>query len=298
MYSFLFALQNFFRNFWLSLVSIVMIFLMLFSLSILSSLNIFFNYSLNFLENKVDLSVYLKNNLTQDEINAFRTEIENLPQVKNVNYLSSEESLEKFKEIHQNDTTILDALNEIGENPFGASMSIKLYNPSDLSLVKNFISEERFANFVQDEDFYNYEEVIAVLENLSKKLKWLMAFLTSIFSLIAILIVFNTIRLGIYARKDELTIMRLVGAKSSFIRVPFLIESCLCVFFAWLINLFVFSSFVKFVDPYLTNFFGQDFVFSQYLGGIFWSFFGLLGIFALILVLLSALAATHRYLKA
>lgn len=297
MYSLIFAFQNFFRNFWLSLISIVMIFLMFFSLSILGSLNILFDYSLSFLESKVDLNIYLKENLSQDEINAFRTEIENLPQVKGIDYLTSQQALERFKTFHQNDPLILEALEELGENPFGASLSLKLEDPAYISVVRDYISQERFDNLIQDQDFYDYQGVVNTLETISSKLKYLVGGLTLLFALIAILTIFNTIRLAIYARRDEITIMRLVGAKSFFIRTPFLIEGCLSAFFAWLINLLVFSSFVNFIDPYLTDFFGQGFVFSQYLQQFFWPLFAFLLVFGFLLVIISGALATHRYLK-
>ena len=297
MYSLVLAFQSFFRNFWLSVVSIVMIFLMLFSLSVLGSLNILFDYSLDFLKNKVDLSIYLKDNLTEDQINSFRTELENLKAVKSVDCLTPEEALEEFKQIHQGDPIIMKALDEVEENPFGASFAIKLVDPSKLPLVVDKISSSQFRNLIQDEGLYNYKEVTEILKDISRKLQWSILAITLFFTLIAILVIFNTIRLGIYSRANEIAIMRLVGAKMSFIRAPFLIEAVLYALFAWLANLAIFSCFIKLIDPYLTNFFGQGFIFSQYFQKFFWPLFGLLGVFSLILVILSGAIAIYRYLK-
>ncbi|MCD6097141.1 permease-like cell division protein FtsX [bacterium] len=296
-YSFILAFQSFFRNFWLSIVSILMIFLMLFSLSIFGVLNILFNYAFTSLEEKVDLNFYLKNDLTLEQISDFKTGIENLPQVKSVSYLSAEDVFEDFKKSNQQDETIAKAIEEIEKNPFGPLLSVKLFDPSQVQEVVDYVSGSEFKDFIQDEDFFDYQSVAEVLTNFSKKLKLFLGSITLFFVLVAGLAIFNTVRLGIYARRDEIAIMRLVGAKASFIRAPFIIESCLYALIAWLINLGIFSYVLKFIDPYLTDFFGSGFVFSEYFQNFYWQFFGILGVFGLILVVFSGLVAIWRYLK-
>lgn len=289
--------QNFFRNFWLSTATIIVMALMLFSISFLVGLNVLGRETVDSLKNKIDLSVYLNPNLTENQINDLKTRLENLPAVTEINFVPPEKALEQFKTKYQKNPLILKSLEELNKNPLGAVLIIKARQSTDYQNILNLLDQEEYKEMIQNKDFLDYEKMISVLNRLTKKIQLVVLGTSAIFVLIAILIVFNTIRLTIYARQEEIKIMKLVGATSWFIRGPFLLESCLYAFSGWLINSVVFLSLVSISQPYLNQFLGTNFNLINYFKENFLFYFGYQLLLVLLLCIISSWAAIKKYLK-
>ncbi|MCH7759172.1 FtsX-like permease family protein [Patescibacteria group bacterium] len=291
------ALQNSFRNPWLSVTSILITFLMLFSISILYGINIIGQQILDSFKNKMDLGIYLKQNVNENTVNLLRSELENLEQVKELRYLTPEQSLKEFEQRHQNNPLILKSLKELEENPLGVTITLKFYDPADYQLALSIIDKPEYTELIQEQDFYDYQKLIQGFNTFTQKISYVGLGMSGFFIFIAILIIFNTIKLGALSRQEEIKIMRLVGGTSWFIRAPFLIESSFYALVAWLLNLGVILLIAFYSNTYIQQFLELDFNLYLHLttkGLIF--LIGLL-IYALIISMIGSSLAIKKYLK-
>ncbi len=293
-----FGLQNFVRNFWLSLVTITIITLSLLSVSILGLITIISQKALDNLEQKIDIGVYLKPKLTERQILDLKSEVESLPGVKAVAYITADEALQKFKEKYQNNEQIGEALILLGVNPLGASLRIKAFSDKDYQTVLDTLENERYQDLIQEARFEDYRQVISGLNELTLKVKRAGIFTSLIFLIIALLVVFNTIRINIYTQREEIEIKRLVGATNAFIRGPFTIESILYALLATLLTALIFCISLRWIDPYVSTLFnGSDFSLTTYFQQYGLIFFGTQFLSATILNILASYVAMRRYLK-
>lgn len=255
------------------------------------------NYSIHTIQNTVDISVYFKIGLAEEQINKIENEVKLDPRVREVTYVSAQQAFDDFKTKHQNDPLITASLNELSENPLPATLHIKANKLDDYPAVAQKFSGQQYQNFI---DKVNFEDNRLIIDRLNKILKFIATFglgLVIVFAIIAVLVIYNTITLTIYNRKEEVEIMRLVGATNWYIRGPFLTESILYSIFATIITtaLFipVFSSvlpkIILYVNPAINNYSSS----LLNLGVLALILFGL----ALVLSVASTLFAIRRYLK-
>lgn len=292
------ALQNSFRDFWLSLASIVIMLLMLFSLSLIYCLNVIGQEILTSFKNRMDLGIYLKQNISETTLNLLMSEFENMDEVKEMRYLNSDQSLEEFKQKHQDDPLILKSLEELKENPLGGTITLKFYEPADYQKALLVIGRQEYQDLIQNQDFHDYQKLIQGFNRFSQKISAVGLGVSGIFIFITILVIFNTIKLGALSRQKQIKIMRLVGATSWFIRAPFLIESCFYALIAWLLNLGVVTAASFFIQPHLQQFLELKFDLLLYLKTDGLTFLISLLIFALFVSIFASSLAIKKYLKA
>ena len=295
-----FAWQNFSRNIWLSLVTIIIIILSLFLINLIIILNILVNQSLNYYKNKVDISVFLKPEVTREQALAIKDELSGNAEIKEIQYESREQSLEKLKERYQNNPLFLESLKELENNPLGETLIIKLRQIEDYSKVISILQSENYNKFIEINFniFSDIKKVINKLDGISQKIYQTELITVAIFGIIIFFLIFNTIRLAIYSHREEIAIMRLVGASSWFIRGPFLLESILYGFFAWLANLVFLFPLLNFIQPYLENFLdGDQFNIFSYFSQNFMPIFGWQLIILIFIGVFSSFIAVHKYLK-
>ena len=168
-----------------------------------------------------------------------------LEQVKKVDYISSEDAYNTFVTAHEGDQ-YMEALSLIGSNPFLPALRIQTKEPSQYKEVSEYLTKDEYKDLISEVNDSKRGVMIEKLSGLTKSVQVLGLFFTFILSLIAIIITFNTLRLSIYSQKEEIEIMRLVGARNSFIRGPFLVQGGLCGFFASVIS-FMLSTIVLFI---------------------------------------------------
>jgi cell division transport system permease protein len=270
---------------------------MLFSLSFLSIINILAQETLNSFKDKFDLSVYFKQNVDENQINLFRSELENMVEVKEVHYITPQQALEQFKSKHQ-DVLTQKSLEELNDNPLSSAITIKLRDPNDYNTVFNVTQKPEFSALIQDQDFYDYQQIMDAFNKFNKKIHYVGWAFSGLFVFIAILVIFNTIKLGIWAQEKEIKIMRLVGATSWFVQGPFLFEGFLYGFIAWILNALIIIPLITYAQPYIKQFFELDFSLLDYLKNNILSFGGGFLLFALIVGILASGAATKKYLRA
>ncbi|MCK4967433.1 MAG: permease-like cell division protein FtsX [Candidatus Aenigmarchaeota archaeon] len=294
-----FAGQDFLRNFWLSSITIIILIMAFFSISLLITLNIVLKQSISAIEKKVDISLYLEPNIDQEKINNLKNQLLVCPGIEEIKYISAEESLTEFRSEHQDKPLIIESLDELTNNPLGATLVIKAKSINDYFTILNYVNNLPEQELIQHKDYLQHKILIQQLNKISYHLVYFGLIISSIFILISILFVFNLIRLSIYTRRKEIEIMHLVGATDWFIRLPYLVEGLIHITIAWIISFLFFTLFWQWLFPYLNIFLeiSNDLSATAFLQRYFGLIFGIeiLGFF--LLNILSSGVAVDKYLK-
>jgi cell division transport system permease protein len=219
---------NFIRNAWLAIAAIAV---MVVTLTIvLSSLiaNATFANTIQQITNKIDISVYLKDGLTEDQRTKLLHDIEALPNAKTVSYNSKDQVLQRYMEQNAGNAELLSAVSQT-DNPLPATIQIKPYDLNKLGEIKTYLSKSEVVALQSDQPSYSGDrkEAIDKITHATNILQKVGIVAVVIFTIISVLIIFNTIQMAIFNRRDELTIMRLLGASTWYIRGPFVVESIL-----------------------------------------------------------------------
>lgn len=245
---------NFKRNSFLSVAATGMTALTLILFLGLLSLQFLSSQIITNLEEKIDVSAYFTQDATEDQILEVKKDLEGQPDVANVAYVSRDKALSEFKERHSQDELIQESLSELEFNPLAASLNIKAQNAFQYASIAQFLEGNRFRNVIEKIDFYENQAVIDRIHNITSGVKsWGLAGVL-ILAFIAILVTFNTVRLTIFNQKQEIEIMRLVGASNWQIRGPYLAEGGLYGLFAAFIALAVFYPVVYLVSDKIAIF--------------------------------------------
>jgi cell division transport system permease protein len=206
------------RNYFMTIAALVTVFL---SIVVLGGVLVFVYTTdalLREVEEKVEITVYLKTDPdpSPEESEALEAEIQSWSEVKAVDFISKETALERLREDFKDNPEILDGLTG---NPLPASFEISLVDPKAVDEVAS-----RFeGNSIVDEVRYGKEIADKLFTFTSQFRNFLLGFIV-LLGVVSILLISNTIRLSIFARKREVEIMKLVGATNWFIRWPFIIE--------------------------------------------------------------------------
>lgn len=219
------GLTNFWRNRWLSLAASLMIMLTLVTMGIFALMTIFANATAEGIKDRIDLNVYFYENATEDQIQDLQYSLANRADVKEVHYITKEEAFAIWQ--RRNVNSKVKALVTKEENALPRYLQIKPTNPESLEGIARQLGAERYKPYIRS---VTYDETKAPIEklirltNFIRRMGWA---LTAFLLAISLVVILNTIRLTIFTRRDEIEIMRLVGANSSFIRIPFSVEAVL-----------------------------------------------------------------------
>jgi cell division transport system permease protein len=279
--------------------SLATCFIMVLTISLVTSLFLFQKTSqflISSLEEKIDISVYFKQDSPKEDILKLKDELNKIPEVKEIKYISEEEALEKFTQRHKQDQILIESLKEVGENPFLASLSIKAFNASQYGQISQILENSNFQNIIDKVDYYERKTVIDRIFSLTSNLNRAGIFFSLILGLIAILVTFNTIRLTIYNSREEIRIMRLVGASNRFIRGPFLVQGALAGIFAVLISLLILTPCFYFLSPKIEVLFPGLNIFSYFTNN-FWTILLIQFAFGIGMGIIPSLIAIRKYLE-
>ena len=287
---------NFKRNSYLSIGTTGVMALVLFLFSGLMSLNYLASQIVSGLEEKVDVSVYFKNEASEGEIAKVKSDLESLDTVKNVEYVSKEQALNEFKERHAGDTLVQDSLAELDENPLQASLNVKADDSAQYASIVTFLEGNKFRSLVDKINFYENEQVIARVLAISGGLQnWGFLF-TMALALIAVLVTFNTVRLTIYSQKQEIEIMRLVGGSNWHIKAPYLVEGGMYGALAAAIVAVIFYPVAYFISPKIETLMPGVSLIGYFSSNII-QFISLLFFIGILLGVTSSFVAIRRFLK-
>jgi cell division transport system permease protein len=293
-----FAVQDFWRNIWLSLITVFIVALTLLMVNLLIIINVLANHSIKLVEEKVDISIYFTPKAAENQVLEVRSKLLEMPAVKEVTYISSAEAYENFKAKNQNNLDVSETLKELEANPLGATLVIVAKDPQYYSVIMKSLEDESYNNLIESKDFEDHEAIIKKINDLTSRVYRVGVGLSLFLALIVILIVFNTVRMAIYTHREEIGIMKLVGANNWFVRSPFLLSGILCSLVACILTVIVMYPLLGVIQSYVGGFFGSDsFNLVDYFNGHFLPIFGLEFLAMVLLNVLSTSWATRRYLK-
>lgn len=248
------------------------------------------------LEEKVDISVYFKEEVSDEKILDVKEAIAQIPEVKEVGYTSREKALEEFIERHKEDPVLMKSLEEVGTNPFLASLNIKASDPSDYRAIADFLENSPFSYLIEKIDFYQRKAVIERIFTLTSSFKKFLFSFSIILAFTSFLVVLNTIRLAILNSSEEIKIQKLVGASNFFIRGPFLVQGVICGFFSALIAFLILSGACWFLSPKIEILFSDLSLWSVFRAHLF-EILLIQVISGILLASVSSTIAVRKYLE-
>jgi cell division transport system permease protein len=247
------------------------------------------------LEDKIDITVSFKTITPEDEVLNIKRSLETLNEVKEVKYTSQAEALEIFKERHAGDEAIIQALRELGDNPLEASLNVKANKTDQYAQIAAYFENPVLGRYISNVSYAENQVVIDRLNSIISNINRGGFLATLVLILIAGLVVFNTIRLAIYASRDEIGIMRAVGASNSFVRGPFVIQGIVSGIVSAIFSIFIALTSVYSVSPYISQAIPEVSLFHYFLTNIHLLFIYLL-LAGVIVSGLSSFVAVRRYL--
>ena len=294
-----------FVGFWRSaFVSLSAIFVITLTLFVIGGTILFgqlLDTSISQIKDKVDINVYLHVSALESDALELSSALEQLPDVREVTFITSEDVLANFREEHKNDETIIQSLEELDENPFGVTITILAKETSQYDSIAAFLNEYR-VNEATDQpliDRINYNDNKVAIQKLTNIIDTVerSSFITMIVLIASsILISFNTIRLAIYTSREEITVIRLVGASNMFIRGPFIFQGVMYGLISGILALLILYPIVVWLGPRTEVFFEFN-IFEYFVNNFGYMFMVLVGS-GIVLGALSSVLAISRYLRA
>ncbi len=291
---------GFWRNAFVSIAAIFVMTVALFFVGSTMMLDKLLTVSLAQIQEKVDINVYFVVDAQQPAIDALKTLLQALPDVAEVTLTSRDEALAQFSERHKNDETIMQGLEELGDNPLGASLSIRAKETSQYEGIAQFLTDKQNQEdpqkpLIDEVNFVKNKQAIDKLTNIIHAVERSTFIAMIVLISASILITFNTIRLAIYTTREEISVMRLVGASNSFIRGPFMLQGIMYGVIAGILALLVLYPIALWLGPKTENFFNFN-LFTFFVSDFARLFATLVGV-GITLGMVSSLLAVARYLK-
>ena len=292
---------NFWRNAVVSLSAIFVMTVALFVVGTTMIASVFLQSSMQSIKDKVDVNIYFNASAEENDIFLMKRSIEALPEVKEVTYISRDQAIQNFKDRHQNDYLMTQALDELVDNPLGAILNIKAKDTSQYEAIAKHIKEEQDTaspgnTLIYNVNYSKNKVVIDKLTAITAGVERVSLAVLLVLIAIAIVITFNTIRLAIYISREEIAIMRLVGANNTFVRGPFIVEGAMYGMVSAIVATALFYPVTLWMKGATQDFYGGIDLFFYYIANLNQIFLVLLGV-GVFLGILSSFLAVRRYLK-
>lgn len=285
-------------------VSAATVLIMTVTLAIIASLiflSALLTFTLDTITQKVDVSVYFVTTASEGDILAVRDQLTKLPQVASVTYTSADDALTAFRTRHATDQLTLQALNELGGNPLDASLEVRAKDPSEYESIVSFLeaSPALSSGGTSIVDRINYAQNKEIIDRLSLAIQATREIgfaVIVLFAIASILIAFATVRLAIYTAKEEITVMRLVGASNVYIQGPFIVTGVITGVIASALVLLILWPATWYAGIKTSGWFG-GFNLASYYSDHFALVFSILMVSGILLGAVASVLAINRYLK-
>jgi cell division transport system permease protein len=304
---------NFWRNSLLSLAAVIVLTLSLMFFGALIFGSVFGRALIEEVKNKVDINVYFTLNADEVDVLALKKTVEKLPEVEKVEYTSKDQALVSFRDKWKDNALILQGLDEIGYNPLPAVLNIKAKEPSQYSGIAKFLDNTKNTASSKDGtsivEKVNYNQNKLIIDRLGRIIpaaEKTGAALAVLLVLVTIVIVFNTVRIIIFTSRDEIAVMKLVGASNMYIRGPFVISGIMYGIISGVLTLALLALASYYSDAAILKFAGiegaNDFsiiinLFSGYFLSNFGQIFAIIMGSGIVLGAVSSYLAVRRYLN-
>ncbi len=292
---------NFGRNMWLAIaamaIMIVTLTIILFSVIV----NATFTNTVAQITDKIDVSVYLKDTVTEEQSQQLVSGLKKLHGVAKVTYLSKDQALAAYRQQNAGDAALLQAIDET-DNPLPATIRVKPVDLNDIDSIRAYIDKPAVLALQSDpsRDSGNRREAVDKITHATNILRRAGIGAVVVFATISVMIIFNTIQMAIFNRRDELQIMRLLGASTWFIRGPFVVEAIIYGIFSAVASLLLINAvFVTASGSLQATSFGLlDISYSQaFFEGHYWTLLSVQLALGILIGAVSSIIATRRYLK-
>ena len=295
------GIVNFIRNISLAIaamaVMVVTLTIVLFSLIT----NATFNNTIDQITSKIDVSVFLKDSDTKTQTDQLLAQLKKLPNVKSVSYLSKDQALKQYEKQNAGNEQLLTAINETS-NPLPATILVKPVDLNKIQDIKDFLSKPDVAALQSDQPSYSGDrkEAIDKITHATNVLRKIGIIAIVGFTIICALIIFNTIQMAIFNRRDEIQIQRLLGASTNYIRGPFIVESVIYGILSAVISVLIINAaFLASSNALQASSLGLlDINYaSSYFGSHFFELLAIQLVLGIVIGAVSSTIATRRYLK-
>jgi len=235
-----FAVKDFSRN---KGISIAAIFVLMVTIMLVTSMFFFqgmVSYLASQIQDKIDMTAYFQAGTTEQDILDVKDQLlKQSLSIKNIDYVSKDQALASFNERHKSDSVLTQALQEVGSNPFLPSLNITTNgDPLQYAQIATTLQNSDFNSLIDHVDFSQKKDIIEKVYSITSKVNLFGLILGIILVLLAILVVYNTIKLAIENSREEINTMKIVGASDWFVRGPFLIQGVIYGFIAFIICFF------------------------------------------------------------
>jgi cell division transport system permease protein len=291
-----YGVQSFWRNGWLTVATILVLVLAVLVFQGLIMFSVITKNAVASIQNKIDISVTFKPTTAEDDILKVERALESLAEVKSVEYISRDKALALFKEQHKDNPIISEALGSVDENPLLASLNIKAGKLEYYQKIAEYLETANLRDFVAKVTYTQSRTAIERLDKIIATFQRIGLGLTIFLAFAAALVTFNTVRLAIYSNREEISIMRLVGASNIFIRGPYIIEGMFYGIVAALVGILISIPFIISVSPY-ANVLIPELNLKLYLYSNLFALLGYQLLFSIGLGAVSSAVAVRRYLR-
>ena len=210
------TVKSLFRNRFMAIASVLTVTLSMFILGIFLSAVLNINHMASYLENQVEMTVYLKDGLKTQQVMTVGSRLKSLSGLKEIAFTDKDQAMEEFRNRMGEQAGLLDSING---NPLPASYQTSFNSPDELKMAVNIVR-----NYSEVEAVQYGQDVIEQLYRIAKIIRISGIILILFLAAAELFIISNTIRLTVFARRREIQIMKYVGATNGFIRWPFLFE--------------------------------------------------------------------------
>ena len=294
-----------FIGFWRNgTVSLAAIFAMLITLSVVGALmvgNVFLSSFLETVKEKVDVTLYFTIDAQEPDILALKKSLETHPEVNRVEYVTREQALLAFRERHKDDAVMLAALEEVGGNPLRASLNIKAKELSQYESVSKFLEGDTALspggeNIIEKVNYRQNKIVIERMNTILSYTRRVGATIALTLAIMSIMVTVNTISLALYTARDEISVMKLVGAGNNFVRGPFMMQGAMYGIVSAILAATLLYPATFWLGRSTESAFGGLNIFAYYVADFGRLFLSLLGL-GIALGIVSSFVALSRYLK-
>lgn len=295
------GIQNLIRNAWLSIAAIAVMTITLSIILFSTIANATFSKTINDLNEKIDISVYLKDSVTEQQRDDLISQLQSVGNVRSVEYISKDEALEGFKQSQEGDIGLQIAISQ-ADNKLPATLRIKPHDVNRIEEIRAFIEKPEIKELQSNPTSYSgtRKEAVDKIATTTQLLRRLGIVAVIVFAIVSMLIIFNTIQMAIFNRRDELQIMRLLGASTWYIRGPFIVETVIYGIIAAVLSLSICNSlFLLASSTFEATSLGLlDISFANlYFTNRFWLILTAQLAIGILIGAVSSYIATRRYLK-
>jgi cell division transport system permease protein len=216
------------------------------------------NRAAHALEDRVDVTLTFRTATPAPVLTQLKSYALSLPQVKSVEFISAQDALQRFRARYASQPKILAALEELSSNPLGAQMIVKAREPDQYPFIVQALQSPQYAPFIQKQTYEDHRGAIVRIQAIADQVRLAGSILVALFALFGLLTVVNAVRVAVYTQREEIAIMRLVGASSLFIRAPFVLQTVWFGVVALVAASLVTYGAIAYIDPALRPVFDGD----------------------------------------